>query len=386
MQKILSESEQILTNARVVLADEVIRGSVLIRGGVIAAIDDSLSQTRGAHDLEGDLLIPGLVELHSDNLERHVMPRPGAPWPIDAAVMGHDREMAAFGVTTVCNALCVGEVHASALRVEMLGAMADALDRQIRAGTLKADHYLHWRCELSYGGLMDLLAPLMDHARLRIVSLMDHTPGQRQFTDISLYGAYYQGKFGMSDAELAAFIVERQEDQRLYSAQNRAATVNMAGQRGLVLASHDDATAAHVAESTEDGVALAEFPTSLEAARAAHDAGQAVLMGGPNIVRGGSHSGNVDALALAEARVLDVLSGDYVPAALAHAMLRLPGVCEAIGLPEAVTMATRNPARAIGLDDRGEIAAGLRADLVWLRDLDGMPQLRGVWCAGERVA
>lgn len=386
MHHVVQAHEHILTNARIVLPDEVIDGTVVIRRGMISAVDDSPSHLPNAEDLEGDLLLPGLVELHSDNLERHVMPRPGTQWPVDAAVLNHDREMTAFGVTTVCNALCVGEVHSHAMRVQLLDDMASGLDRQIAAGTLKADHHLHWRCELSYGGLLALLEPLLQHSRLRVLSLMDHTPGQRQFTDESRYAAYYQGKFNMSDAELAEFIAERKADQARHSAANRRQTVRWAHERGLVLASHDDATPAHVAEAAADRVAVAEFPTTLEAARAAHEAGQAVLMGGPNIVRGGSHSGNVNAVALAEAGTLDVLSGDYVPAALGHAMLLLPRVCEVVGLPQAVAMATRNPARAVGLDDRGAIAPGLRADLIRIHDQDGMPGLRAVWCGGERIA
>ncbi len=386
MKNISFEHERILTNARMVLRDEIIEGTLVMRGGAIAAVDDSPSRAAGVEDLEGDLLMPGLVELHSDNLERHVMPRPGTQWPVGAAVLNHDREMTAFGVTTVCNALCVGEVHSHAMRVALLDEMASGLDREIAAGTLKADHHLHWRCELSYGGLLELLEPLLEHSRLRILSLMDHTPGQRQFTNEDLYAAYYKGKFNMSDAEVDAFIRERKADQRRFSAYNRAQTVKLAHERGLVLASHDDATAEHVAEAAGDGVAVAEFPTTLASARAAHDAGQAVLMGGPNIVRGGSHSGNVNALELAEAGTLDVLSGDYVPAALAHAMLLLPHVCQKISLPQTVAMAARNPARAIGLVDRGEIADGLRADLIRVHDREGMPGVRAVWCGGERVA
>jgi len=386
MRHSLSTREQVLTNARMVLADDVLHGTLAMRDGLIADIDDRLAHTPGAIDLDGDLLIPGLVELHSDNLERHVMPRPATWWPVRSAVLNHDREMIALGITTVCNAICVGEVHSSTLRTEMLGEMAEALDRQITHGELIADHYLHWRCELSYAGLDELLLPLIDNPRLRVLSLMDHAPGQRQFADMARYQEYYQGKFGMSDAEYAAFVTERMEDHRQYSALNRANTVTLAQERGLVLASHDDATLAHVEESVADGAVISEFPTTLEAARSAHRAGQAVLMGGPNIVRGGSHSGNVAALELARAGVLDVLSGDYVPAALGHSVLVLGRLCEAITLPEAVAKATRNPARAIGLQDRGEIAPGLRADLVRLREHDGVPAIRGVWRAGERVA
>lgn len=379
-------TETVLTNALVVLADRVIEGTVATRGDTIADISEGRSQLSSAIDCEGDFLTPGFVELHTDNLERHTMPRPATFWPCDAAVIGHDREIAAAGITTVFNALYVGEVHSRSARIELLTEMHDAIEEHVAENALKADHYFHWRCEVSYGGMIELLEPLLDHRRLRLLSVMDHTPGQRQFTDIERYKEYYQGKFGMSEAELAEFIAQRTDDQKKYSARNRAAVVRLAKERGLSLASHDDATVEHVEEAVSDGICIAEFPTTIESASAAHKAGLAVLMGAPNIVRGMSHSGNVSARELGEHGVLDILSSDYVPGSLLYGALLLEQAAERISLPQAIATITRNPARSVGLDDRGEIAQGQRADLVRFHVTKKAPVIRDVWRAGKKIA
>ena len=378
--------EKLLTNARIVLADRVVDGTLVVRDGVIAEIDEGRTQQPDALDCEGDIVLPGLIELHTDNLERHIMPRPEAYWPADAAVMGHDREIAAAGITTVFNALCVGEVHSRSMRVQLLNEMSDAIEAQMASGALKVDHYFHWRCEISFGGMLDLLTPLMDYPRLRLLSVMDHTPGQRQFMDLSTYCTYYQGKFRMTDEEMQAFIDERIADQRMHAARNRAAVVAFGRERGIRLASHDDATPTHVEEALADGMVIAEFPTTMEAATASHQAGMNVLMGAPNVVRGKSHSGNVSARVLGGLGVLDILSSDYVPGSLLYGALLLESAEAGITLPQAIATVTRNPARAVGLDDRGEIAPGLRADLVRCKSTQGAPIIRDVWRAGEKVA
>jgi alpha-D-ribose 1-methylphosphonate 5-triphosphate diphosphatase len=379
-------TEKLLTNARIVLNDRVIDGTLAIRDGVIADISEGSSTLPAALDCEGDLVVPGLIELHTDNLERHIMPRPEAYWPADAAVMGHDREIAAAGITTVFNALCVGEVHSRSMRVQLLQEMSDAIEAQLEAGALKADHFFHWRCEISFGGMLDLLEPLMDYPRLHLLSVMDHTPGQRQFTDLSSYRAYYQGKYRMTEEEMQSFINERVADQRLHSEKNRATVVAWGRERGIRIASHDDATPAHVDEALRDGMVIAEFPTTIEAATASHKGGLSVLMGAPNVVRGKSHSGNVSARQLGEIGVLDILSSDYVPGSLLYGALLLASSTDGVTLPRAIATATRNPARAVGLEDRGEIAVGLRADLVRCKPTDRAPIIRDVWREGEKVA
>jgi alpha-D-ribose 1-methylphosphonate 5-triphosphate diphosphatase len=223
---------------------------------------------------------------------------------------------------------------------------------------------------------------------VKLASLMDHAPGQRQFQTIEQYTLYYRKKRNLSDAEFERFIAYRLEESSLYAAPHRKAIVQACAERRIALASHDDATIEHVEESKGFGVRLAEFPTSMEAAKASHDAGMAVLMGAPNVVRGKSHSGNISARALADEGVLDVLSSDYVPLSLIHAPFVLAADESRITLPQAIQMVSTTPARAVGLGDRGRIAKGLRADLVRVRVRDdrSVPIVKSVWREGQRVA
>ena len=215
---------------------------------------------------------------------------------------------------------------------------------------------------------------------------MDHTPGARQYTTLDHYVAYYKKRMRLSDDEMAQFIRDRQAEHDKYSDRNRAAILARGREVGLAFASHDDATLAHVEEALDAGVAIAEFPTTMEAAKAAHSGGLAVLMGAPNVVRGGSHNGNIAAADLAREGVLDVMSSDYVPFALMFATFLLPEHVEGIDLPSAVATVTRNPAAAARLDDRGEIAEGKRGDLVRVRLHEGMPVVRAVYRQGKRVS
>jgi alpha-D-ribose 1-methylphosphonate 5-triphosphate diphosphatase len=380
-------SERVFTNARVVTRNEVFRGEVVVRDGLIASVAPARgpSSAAGAIDLGGDLLLPGLVELHTDNLERHAQPRPRVRWPAISAVVTHDAQMAASGITTVFDALAIGDIQRGGIRASTLSTMVDAVTAAQRQGMLRADHHLHFRCELSYPELQELIAPLAEHPLVGLISLMDHTPGQRQFVSLEQFKTYYQGKYNLSDTALEAFILARKADQERHSAPNRDAVVGLARARGLRLASHDDATPEHIAEAKAAGVVIAEFPTTHAAAAAARDAGIAVLGGSPNVVRGESHSGNASALALAREGLIDILSSDYVPVALLHSAFKLNEEA-GIALPDAVATVSATAAAAVGLEDRGRIAPGLRADLVRVALIDGLPVVRTTWRSGERIA
>jgi alpha-D-ribose 1-methylphosphonate 5-triphosphate diphosphatase len=378
-------TELVISNARIVTRDAVIHGAIQVRDGAIADVSAVPALLPGALDFDGDYLLPGLVELHTDNLERHLSPRPGVRWPAPAAVVAHDAQIAGAGITTVLDALAVGDVLEGSQRLANLTAMAEAVLEMRAAGALKADHFLHLRCEVSYKHLPELLQPFLDHALLRLVSLMDHTPGQRQFARLDKYNEYYQGKYGMNDAQMQRFIDDKRADQARYSARHRAHVVALCRERGLKLASHDDATAAHIQEAVTEGSVVAEFPTTLEAARAAQAHGIKVMGGAPNLVRGGSHSGNVSARELAADGLVDILSSDYVPASLLHAAF-LMGAGDPLKLPGAIATVSAIPADAIGLDDRGVIAHGRRADLVRVTETPALPIVRAVWRAGARIA
>jgi alpha-D-ribose 1-methylphosphonate 5-triphosphate diphosphatase len=374
----------VFSNARLVLPDEVITGSVLVREGNIIAIDAGSSHQ--GLDLEGDYLIPGLVELHTDHLENHYRPRPGVFWDPMAALHAHDAQVAGSGITTVFDAVRIGSdidlpdmlIHAEKL--------VEAVRAGGHAGWLRSEHFIHLRCELPSHDVVTHFDALADHPSTRLASVMDHTPGQRQFRSIDAYKAFYAKHMGGTAAELDAYLAARQQEHERYSSANRRAIVGRARQMGIAIASHDDATLAHVEEAEADGVAIAEFPTTLEAAAAAHAAGLSILMGAPNVVRGKSHSGNISATDLVAAGLLDILSSDYVPFALMQAAFILPSRVEGLDLPKALATVTANPARAAGFDDRGEIALGKRADLVRVAADGPLPAVRGVWREGQRVS
>jgi len=376
--------ETVFSNARIVLENEIVEGSVLVRDGKIA--DISTGSSRVGEDFEGDYLIPGLVELHTDHLEGHYSPRPGLRWHKTAAIQAHDAQIVTSGITTVFDCLRMGADEDGGFEHGEMREMADAIQKAEQEGRLRAEHLLHLRCEVSADNVLQHFADFENDPYVRLVSLMDHAPGQRQFQTMDQYIFYYQKKRGLSDAEFAKFVDRRVSESDRNSTPHRTAISKVCAERGITVASHDDATLAHVDEAIENGVRLAEFPTSFDAAKASHEHGMSVLMGAPNIVRGKSHSGNIAARDLAERGVLDVLSSDYVPLSLLYAPFLIADEVESISLPKAIAMVTATPALTVSLNDRGRIATGLRADLVRVFRDHGVPVTRAVWREGRRVA
>ena len=377
--------ELVVTNARIVAPTTVIDGTLVVRDGLIAEIAPGRSRLPGALDLAGDWLLPGLVELHTDNLERQFEPRPKVRWPAGAAMLQHDAQVAAAGITTVCDAVCVGFYGGKSERLDYLALSLEVLRRARAADVLKAEHHLHLRLELADPHVIELFEPLRREPGLALVSFMDHTPGQRQWHDIDKYRAFHMGREVETEAELQDLIARRVAEQAAFAGKHKAAALRLLEGIEVVLASHDDTTADHVAEAEAIGVTIAEFPTTLVAARAAREAGMGIVMGAPNLVIGGSHSGNVAAMELARAGLLDVMSSDYVPASLAQAIVLLRDQA-GLSMPDAVAPVSANPARLLGMDDRGRLEAGLRADLVRLNEQAGTPAVRAVWRRGLRVA
>jgi len=382
-------STPVFKNAQLVLPHEVVLGSVSVADGLIASVDQGPTTHAEGLDLQGDYLMPGFVEMHTDNFERHLMPRPKVQWAEMPALLAHDAEVAAAGITTVFDALGVGDADPDSLRGSTWTAVIDTLDTCAHEDLLRADHHLHVRCELPAPNTIDLFAPFHDHPRLALISLMDHTPGQRQWENIEVARVYYTGKKGWSHDKFERQVAIAAELQARYAAPHRAYFVNYCQSHGIALASHDDTTVTHVQQAHAEGSSMSEFPTTLLAAQTAHELGLLNVMGGPNVVRGGSHSGNVAAADLARHGLLDILSSDYVPGSLLSATMRLvdDGI---LSLPQAIATVSHNPAQATGLKDRGQIAVGLRADLIQVRVVN-LPHgkrhavVRAVWREGQRV-
>ncbi|VTU38440.1 alpha-D-ribose 1-methylphosphonate 5-triphosphate diphosphatase [Variovorax sp. RA8] len=378
----------VFSNARMVLPGEVVRGSLSVANGRIAALDGG-NTAAGIVDLENDYLLPGLVEVHTDNFERHLMPRPKVQWAELPALLAHDAEVAAAGITTVFDALGVGEADAESLRGSTWTKTVATLDNCSEKDLLRADHHLHVRCELPAPNTIELFEPFHGHPRVSLISLMDHTPGQRQWENIEVARVYYTGKKGWSAEKFERQVAHAATLQARFAEPHRRHFVDYCRTHGIALASHDDTTVAHVEQAHAEGASMSEFPTTMAAAAAARERGLSTVMGGPNVVRGGSHSGNVSAAELARHGLLDILSSDYVPGSLLGAVMRLVAD-DIVTLPQAVAMVTRSPAEATGLTDRGAIEPGLRADLVRVR-MTELPDgsrhavVRGVWREGQRV-
>lgn len=313
----------IINNVKLVLDDDVVHGSLEVQDGRILAFAESQSRLPQALDGEGGWLLPGLIELHTDNLDKFFTPRPKVDWPAHSAMSSHDAMMVASGITTVLDAVAIGDVRDGGDRLENLEKMVNAVEETQKRGLNRAEHRLHLRCELPHHTTLPLFEKLIDRESVSMVSLMDHSPGQRQYADRSKYRDYYQGKYHLTHDEMDRFEAEQMALAATWSQPNRQTIAAMCRARRIALASHDDATEAHVAESHQLGSVIAEFPTTLAAAQASRQHGMHVLMGAPNIVRGGSHSGNVAAHLLANHGLLDILSSDYYPASLLDAAFRI---------------------------------------------------------------
>jgi alpha-D-ribose 1-methylphosphonate 5-triphosphate diphosphatase len=376
--------ETILANARLILPDRVVTGRLHLAHGTIAAIVPGTEVPPGAVDCGGDYVAPGLVELHTDNLERHIEPRPDVDWPHAAALVAHDAELAGCGITTVFDALRVGSNPGGRRRyLPYARQLASELLELRAAGALRISHFLHLRAEICSETLPEEMAAFGPEDRVGIVSLMDHTPGQRQFRDLDKLRAYVIGKRGLSEADFVEHVAELKELRAQIGDAHERVAVSEARRYGAVLASHDDTTVGHVAASAGHGVAIAEFPTTEEAARACQAAGIPVMMGAPNLIRGGSHSGNVAAEGLARAGLLDILSSDYVPGALLLGAARLGRLWN--DMARGIATVTRAPAEAAGLSDRGALIEGRRADVIRFAERAGVPVIGGVWVRGVRV-
>ncbi|MES2038775.1 MAG: alpha-D-ribose 1-methylphosphonate 5-triphosphate diphosphatase [Pseudomonadota bacterium] len=381
-----SISQALLTirNARIVTADSVFSGSMVVSNGKISELADGTAGLVG-EDWQGDYLLPGLVELHTDNMEKHLMPRPKVHWPVMPAILAHDAQIAAAGITTVLDAIAVGDIDPDSVRMQTLKPCVDGLRIAEQAGLLRAQHLLHMRLELAEPDLLHLFSPFLQDERLKLVSLMDHTPGQRQWTDLAHYRVYVTGKRGWSEQKVDKMLGILLERQQRHVAENRQLVIRQCQQHAhpIPLASHDDTTAEHVHEGVADGVSISEFPTSLLAAQMARQQGLSIVMGAPNRVRGGSHSGNISAGELARHDLLDILSSDYVPASLLQAAFMLQE--DGYDLPKAIATVSKAPALALGLHDRGEIAVDLKADFIRVRMLDKLPVVIAAWRDGRQI-
>lgn len=373
-------------NARIVTPDGVVEGALSFEKDNIVSVGESKASR--SFDVEGDLIIAGLIDIHTDNLEKHLMPRPGAQWDSAGAAMAHDAQMATAGVTTVFDSLSLSGRKNGLDRGEALGLMMNGMDEAEQAGALRIDHLLHLRCEVTNPDIENLVTPYLGTHRLKMLSVMDHTPGgQRQSGTLEAW-KQKQLRRGRTEEEIEANLQESMSWRDLDGADARRRMIAEYGRdHGIPVASHDDATEEHIETAIGLGCHIAEFPVSYEAAESAKNHGMTTVMGGPNFVRGRSHGDNASARKVAEIGQLDALCSDYVPLSMIRAAFML---CEgpfSWPIEKAIGTVTAEPARLAKLHDRGTLEAGKRSDFVRVEYRPGhWPIIKEVWSRGRRAA
>jgi alpha-D-ribose 1-methylphosphonate 5-triphosphate diphosphatase len=372
-----------LSDLKIVLPDKILEhGSIRIESGVITEIIETPAPSP-IPSLKGLTLIPGLVDLHGDMLERDVLPRPTARFPTEMGLLELDKRLAGCGITTAYAAISFAWQGSDLRRQENAIEMIDKIN--MMNPQLLVDMKVHARFEVTNPATAPILKGLLESKKIQLVSIMDHTPGQGQYTDVDRYLKFMQKWLNVPDdalgdmqdeimAKIKEGIEGQAEKSRDWIIIEDVVDVALAFQ--IPVASHDDDTTQKVQRQAEMGIKISEFPVTMDAAIAAQQANMKVVMGAPNAFRGESTSNNLSAVEAIRAGLVDILATDYYPASMIHTAFKLTndGV---MPLYDSIKLISTNPADVMGLDDRGAIEVGRRADLVLVHEQDDFPRVRG---------
>ncbi|MFP4512902.1 MAG: alpha-D-ribose 1-methylphosphonate 5-triphosphate diphosphatase [Acidimicrobiales bacterium] len=390
-----SEQRIVLRNVRAVLLDRIVDDATIVcEQGVIVSVEERGAATPGAVDGRGAFCLPGLIDTHSDGLEKEVRPRPTSRFAEDFALRNFEGRLRAAGITTVFHGIGFEERPDHTRTIEQAEKSCAVIAERDESPMVPVDHRVLYRMEArSERGLAEAEAHFArpEHAHdggavLPLVSFEDHSPGQGQYRDIAKFAASIPEDAipaGKTREEVVRERIDEAEAARAHRDQKLAGLIDHARMGRIRLLAHDCEDSGQVLDAHGHwGASVAEFPLTLEAARAAIGLGMATVMGAPNVLLGGSHSGNVSAEATVREGLCTGLASDYLPATLLAGAFEL-AERGAIGLPGAVSLVTAGPAEIAGLRDRGRLEPGMRADLA-LVELDGRwPTVRAVWRAHQ---
>jgi alpha-D-ribose 1-methylphosphonate 5-triphosphate diphosphatase len=366
-----------VVGGRLVTPDTVIEGGVRIEGDRIVEVGDVDTDADTVIDAGDRLVLPGLVDLHGDDIEQHLQPRSGTRTEIPMALASADRANVAAGITTKFHAISFEVNEKDGRSPELAAALTDAIAED---GDLLLDHRLHARCEVTQERCVDAVLEVVDDGHADLLSVMSHVPGKGQFRDIEAFREYYENTSDHT-AEEAEEMIDKRTDVPMATIRERIdRVVERAHDAGAVTASHDDENPEEVTRLAESGVDITEYPITLETAERAAAVGMTTAMGAPNLVRGGSQWGNLGTAEGIEAGVVDALVADYHPPSLLAAVFVDTGE----SLPTRVRRASAAPAEAAGFPDRGRIEAGKRADLIVV-DREQTPTVTDALVAGQPV-
>lgn len=371
-----------LTHARIVLENDILEdASLIIEDGVISAICPESVGDANVVNVKGAYLMPGMIDLHCDALEKEVEPRPNVHFPLNFACAQADKRNAAAGITTVYHALSFANDELGVRNNEMAAQVARAVHEWNPHGLV--DNRVHCRYEITDKTGLPILKKLLAEQSMHLISMMDHTPGQGQFKDLAAYRDYLSRTYKKTANEVDV-LVERKLEAASGAYGRMQDLIHAAHAAGISVASHDDDSPDRVATMKSLGADISEFPINMEAAQAAKAAGMSTIYGAPNIVRGISQSGSMRAIDAIQEGVADCLCADYHPAALIVSVLKITEHTD-LDLPSAVRLVSANPAKAAKLNDRGVIAVGKRADVIAVAQPGGLPQVNAVWVHGQNV-
>jgi len=374
--------KMLIMNARIVLADSIIDNAcLLIENGNIIAINPVRMVADEIIDLQGKVLMPGMIDLHCDALEKEVEPRPGVHFPLDFACSQADKRNAAAGITTIYHALSFAHEELGVRNNNFAAQIARAIHVWNPFGLV--DNRVHCRYEITDETGLPILKKLIEDKAMHLISMMDHTPGQGQFKDMAAYSNYLTRTYKKTTDEIEV-ILERKLEAATGAFARMEELAYAAHAAGISVASHDDDSIERVETMNSIGADISEFPITLEAAQAAKASGMYTVFGAPNILRGKSQSGSMKAIEAIHEGVADCLCADYSPASLIVAIFKIPELSN-LDLAAAIRLVTKNPAKAARLEDRGEIAVGKRADLIAIDMPAGLPQVSQVWSKGISI-
>ncbi|UTJ05089.1 alpha-D-ribose 1-methylphosphonate 5-triphosphate diphosphatase [Arcobacter roscoffensis] len=353
--------ETILRSKNVLINEEFVPADVVIKGEFIERIDE-YEKNEVAVDLGDKKIAPGIVDLHSDAIEKEIEPRHGATFPVELAVAELDKKLSMAGVTTMFHAIGFEENPKKKRSIDLAISQIEEINKA-NDKHLGVDNYVHARFELSCDEAVEPIKEVISKGMVKLVSLMDHSPGQGQFKSLESFKTYYSAYYGLDDNEVQEVV-----DKKLNKNEDKINDlISFTKKHDLTLLSHDDDCIEKLDGLLNLGVQISEFPLDLEVAKYAVSNGIATGMGAPNIVRGGSQSGNIAAIELVKEGVCKYLCSDYHPTSMLQAVYRMKEDAN-LDIAKGFSMVTSTPAAYANLEDRGEIKEGKRADIIVVDD------------------
>lgn len=380
----------LIHNGKIVLEDRIIEdGYLIIHEDKIQEISDSSFLNKSFDEFDEVIdgknmyVFPGIIDIHSDAIEREMEPRPNTLLPFKFSFYELEKKLAACGITTMYHSLSLGE-GVGVRSIDRVLELIEELSAYIKNKRSCINHRVHLRYEILYLEGIKTVLKLLKEDKFQYLSLMDHSPGQGQYKKADGYALYAKEVWGMDDDKIEKFLDNLKELHNEVDWNVLAQIVEFANEKGMNVASHDDDTIQKINLLLNMGVKVSEFPINLETAKYATEKGMLTCVGAPNIIRGGSHNNNLKAIDAIINNAAGIVCSDYIPAAMLSAIFIVNE--EIKDLSKVVSMFTINPAKAVGIDqERGSIQAGKKADLILVEVYDGHPLVRKTICDGKLV-